>query len=207
MAIYYAAVEGDPLDSGEGSRVYGTKKTIGTIQDQNGTSRSMVFIGDEGYCAKCGSTGPITYGAGMADNRRMTDLVNGGRRQAVGGDIVLCKCATPPRIIAVYGRKFEIIDGGNATRSGIAANAKGAVSPAPQKPETPRHVRWFHVWDAATGEPLRNRDYVADIGGAKQSGKTDGDGYAKIETDGEQSVEIHTMFSSPRRVLKPYQEA
>lgn len=207
MAIYYAAVEGDPLDSGEGGHVYGTKKTIGTIKDENGVSRSMVFIGDEGYCAKCGSAGVITYGAGMADNRRMTDLVNGGRRQAVGGDIVLCKCATPPRIIAVYGCKFRIIDGGSATRSGIATNATGAISPAPQKSEAPRHIRWFYVRDAATGEPLCNRDYVANIGGAKQSGKTDGDGYAKIETDSGQSVEIHATFSSPRRMLKPYQGA
>ena len=139
MAIYYAAVEGDPLDSGEGGHVYGTKKTIGTIKDENGKSRSMVFIGDEGYCAKCGSAGVITYGAGMADNRRMVDLVNGGRRQAVGGDIVLCKCATPPRIVALYGQKFKIIDGGGAMRSGIAENASGAVSPAPQEPEKPRH--------------------------------------------------------------------
>ncbi|WP_395062378.1 hypothetical protein [Paraburkholderia silvatlantica] len=207
MAIYYAAVEGDPLDSGEGGHVYGTKKTIGTIEDESGMSRRMVFIGDEGYCAKCGSVGAITYGAGMADNRRMVDLVNGGRRQAVGGDIVLCKCATPPRIVAVYGQKFKIIDGGGAMRSGIAENATGAVSPAPQKPEVPRHVRWFYVWDAATGEPLRNRDYVADVAGSRQSGKTDSDGCAKIETDGEQSVEIHATFSSPRRTLKPYRGA
>ena len=32
----------DPLDSGEDDDVYGTKKTIGTIKDENGTSRSMV---------------------------------------------------------------------------------------------------------------------------------------------------------------------
>lgn len=207
MAIYYAAVEGDPLDSGEGGHVYGTKKTIGTIRDENGASRSMIFIGDEGYCAKCGSAGVITYGAGVSDERRMVDLVNGGRRQAVGGDIVLCRCATPPRIIAIHGRKFRIIDGGSATGSGIAGNATGAVPFAPQKSETPRHVRWFHVWDAATGESLCNRDYVADIGGARQSGKTDGNGYAKIETDSEQSVEIHATFSSPRRALKPFQGA
>lgn len=207
MAIYYAAVEGDPLDSGEGGYIYGTKKTIGTIEDENGKPRNMVFIGDEGYCAKCGSTGVITYGARLNERRRMVDLVNGGRLQAVGGDIVLCKCATPPQIISAYGCKFKIVDGGGATPSGIARSATDVISPAPQKPEEPRHVRWFFVWDAATGEPLRNRNYVADVGGVRQSGKTDGDGYVKIETDGEQSVDIHTVFSSPRRMLKPYQGA
>ncbi|SIT43994.1 hypothetical protein BN2475_460003 [Paraburkholderia ribeironis] len=86
--IYYAAVEGDPLDSGEGGYVYGTKKTIGTIEDQNGKPRNMVFIGDEAYCAKCNSTGFIRYGAEVSERKRMVDLVNGGRLQAVGGDIV-----------------------------------------------------------------------------------------------------------------------
>jgi len=95
MAIYYAAVEGDPLDSGEGGYIYGTKKTIGTIEDKNGKPRNMVFIGDEGYCAKCDCTGAITYGAGVSERKRMVDLVNGGRLQAVGGDIVLCKCPLP----------------------------------------------------------------------------------------------------------------
>ena len=205
MASYYAAVEGDPLDSGEGGYICGTKKTIGTIEDGNGKRRNMVFIGDEGYCAKCKSTGAITYGAGVSDRRRMVDLVNGGRLQAVGGDIVLCKCATPPRIIAAYGRRFEIVDDGDATPSGIPGNATG--TPAPQKPEKPRHVRWFFLCDAATGEPLRNRNYLADVAGTKQFGKTDGDGYTKIETNDEQSVDIHAMFSSPRRTLKPHQGA
>jgi len=54
-------------------------------------------------------------------------------------------------------------------------------------------------------EPLANRDFVADIGGLKQSGKTDGQGYAKIETSGEQPFNIHVIFSSPKRVLKPGQ--
>jgi hypothetical protein len=206
MAIYYAAVEGDPLDGGEGSHVYGTKKTIGTIKDENGVSRRMVFIGDEGYCTTCGSAGVITYGARMTDNRRLVDRVNGGRRQAVGGDIVLCKCATPPRIIAIYGRKFKIIDGGRTARRSTAGNAAAALLLAPQNPKTPRHIRWFFVQDAVTGEPLRNRDYVADVEGSKQFGKTDGDGYAKIETDSEQSVEIHAVFSSPRRTLVPIRE-
>jgi hypothetical protein len=57
MTTYYAAVEGDPLDSGEGSYVYGTGKTVGSIEDQHGTSRNMVFIEDKGYCACPGNLG------------------------------------------------------------------------------------------------------------------------------------------------------
>jgi hypothetical protein len=131
MAVYYAAVEGDPLDSGEGGYIYGTRKTIGTIEDSNGASRNMVFIGDEGYCAKCSSTGSITYGAAISERRRMVDLVNGGRLQAVGGDIVLCKCSVAPRIVAVYGVRFTIQDDGGArVATGNQTASTGNVSPA-----------------------------------------------------------------------------
>ncbi|MGF6805566.1 hypothetical protein OKW30_000692 [Paraburkholderia sp. Clong3] len=103
-SVYYAAVEGDPLTSGDGSRVFASER-VGTIADQSGRQRRMAFIGDHAYCGKCKNTGPITCGAGVDDMRRMIDLANGGRRQAVGGDIVLCKCSEPPRIIAVHGRR------------------------------------------------------------------------------------------------------
>lgn len=46
---YYAAVEGDPLTSGEGSRVY-TKQNVGTITDQSGRPRRMAFIGRRLVC-------------------------------------------------------------------------------------------------------------------------------------------------------------
>ncbi|APA88549.1 hypothetical protein BJG93_24715 [Paraburkholderia sprentiae WSM5005] len=106
---YYAAVEDDPLTSGKGSRVFSDKQ-CGTIMGEDGKRRRLAFIGDTAYCAKCDSTGLITYGSGLGDGHRLIDRVNGGRRQAVGGDIVLCKCADPPRIIAIYGRRWIIHD-------------------------------------------------------------------------------------------------
>ncbi|WP_322061139.1 hypothetical protein [Paraburkholderia sp. J63] len=118
--IYYAVVQGDPLTSGEGSSVYSTKKRVGTIADKSGRPRPMIFIGDEGYCPKCKTMGAITYGAGVSNRKRMVDLVNGGRLQAVGGDIVLCNCADPPRIIAVYGRKWMIHDQGEENAASVA---------------------------------------------------------------------------------------
>lgn len=209
MTVFYAAVEGDPLDSGEGGYVYATKKTIGTIEDENGRRRSMIFIGDVGCCAKCKSLGAITFGAGGTNRKRMVDLVNGGRLQAMGGDVVLCKCDRPPQVIAVYGRKFTIIEGtGSAMPGGTAGSATSkAAASVSSKSENVRHVRWFYVSDAVNSEPLRHRDYVANVGGTKQFGKTDRNGYAKIETDEEQPVDIHALFSSPRRTLKPFQEA
>jgi hypothetical protein len=184
MAIYYAVVEGDPLDSGEGSSVYGTKKTIGTIEDESGTPRNMVFIGDEGYCAKCGSTGSITYGAGVSERKRMVDLVNGGRLQAVGGDIVLCKCSAPSRIIAVHGRRFTIQDDdGERSATGTQKTNTSNVSPATYDEQVKAIGR-----GASEGYPY----WIGTADGRIESGRLDSSGVLpRIYTDNAETYSIH----------------
>ncbi len=113
---YYAVVEGDPLTSGRNSQVR-ARSNLCWIEDKTGKSRRMVFIGDDAYCEKCESVGVIAGGAGVSDMHRMADMENSGRRQAVGGDFVLCKCADHPRIIAVHGRNWIIHDQGEAGRA------------------------------------------------------------------------------------------
>jgi hypothetical protein len=63
------------------------------------------------------------------------------------------------------------------------------------------------VRDSVTGEPVINRDFIADIEGARQFGRTDGQGYARIESNGDRPFNIHVIFSSPKRVLKPRQRS
>jgi hypothetical protein len=109
---YYAAVDGDPLTCGIGSRVIATKRT-GTVEDESGQARPLAFIGDSAFCSACKSVGVIVGGAGLDGQRRLLD-VREGRRQAVGGDQIACKCQVPPRIIARHGRKWMIHDRGNA---------------------------------------------------------------------------------------------
>ena len=179
--IYYAAVEGDPLTSGEGSHVY-AKEKVGTIVDETGRPRRMVFIGDHAYCSKCGSTGLITYGAGVSERKRMIDLVNGGRRQAVGGDLVLCKCADPPRIIAVYGRKWMIHDRGDETHAPVAK------APAQSLP----YDEQFTLTDAA-GKALADTSYTVRMpSGELRHGVTDSQGRTeRYKTKGAQSIRIY----------------
>lgn len=107
--IFYAVVEDDPLTSGTGSRVFAEKR-VGTITGQDGKARRIAFIGDGAYCPACNTTGMIVGGA--PTDKRMIDSVNGGRRQAVGGDFVACKCTQRPKIIPIYGRSFVIRDAG-----------------------------------------------------------------------------------------------
>ncbi len=85
--------------------------------------------------------------------------------------------------------------------------SSGFVAMAPTVPvaDEAQPIRWCLAWDSVTGKPLANRDFVAEIGGVRQFGKTDGEGYAMIETHGEHPFNIHVVFSSPKRVLKTRQ--
>lgn len=83
-----------------------------------------------------------------------------------------------------------------------ARSATEVASP-PSPVVEPQHFRSFFIWDSTTGKPLSNRDFIANVAGARQTGKTDGDGYAKISADGEQSIEIHVVFNAPKRQLNP----
>jgi hypothetical protein len=201
MTIYYAAVEDDPLTSGKGSRVFASAKA-GTIKGEDGRYRRMAFIGDPAWCVACKSMGIIIRGAPVPDQRRMLDMVNGGRRQAVGGDEVACNCGVRPKIIPVYGHRFRI--------TGVIANSgpvvkRDVTATASQAKNEGSHTRWCLVRDGTTGEPLADRAFITDVGGVRRLGKTDSNGYAKIETNGEKSFDIHVIFSSPKRRLEPWQ--
>ncbi|WP_322028452.1 hypothetical protein [Paraburkholderia sp. J76] len=179
--VYYAAVDGDPLTSGEGSRVYATKN-VGTIEDESGRPRRMVFIRDDAWCTKCNSTGSITYGVNIRKGGRMLDLVNGGRDQAVGGDIVLCKCADHPRIVAAYGRKWMILDQGQ-DKVASAARAPAQIFAYDQQ---------FTLSDAA-GKSLVNTWYTVRMpSGELLHGITDSAGKtARYRTDGVQRLALY----------------
>lgn len=110
MGVFYAAVDGDPLTSHPNSYVIaGPGRHAATVVGEDGKTRSLVYIGDSAWCGACRSFGRIVGGAGVSDNRRMIDLTGGGRRQAVGEDQVLCKCQTLPRIIALHGRRWQVV--------------------------------------------------------------------------------------------------
>jgi hypothetical protein len=113
---------------------------------------------------------------------------------------VLCPCKKNRVIVGNNPGIFLTITEGSAGANSVTA----AASPA-QTIDEATHTRWCLVWDRDTGESVTNQEFVADIGGVRQYGKTDGQGYAKIETNGEQAFNIHVVFSSPKRVLKPHQ--
>jgi hypothetical protein len=162
-----------------------------TIYDDG---KQVALSGDEATCGTCkGAFKILGTGRGMSEK---------GRVIVLDGNLVLCPC-----------KRNRVIVGANPgiflEASGDATGARDTYAPgAPDQPaQATQHTRWFLVSDSVTGEPLTNRAFVADIGGMRHSGRTDGLGYAMIKTDGAQSVEIHIHFASPKRALTPFQGA
>lgn len=121
LSIFYAAVEDDPLDSG-GRVIEGGE--CGAVKGEDGQRRRLTFLGQQAWCEKCESTGTIVAAPGSPDKKRLYDRSR-ARQQALGGDLVLCKCTHHPRIVPVYGRKWKIIQDNEST--GHAAGPITAV--------------------------------------------------------------------------------
>jgi hypothetical protein len=147
---------------------------------------------DVATCGNCKGTHRI-FGTGNG-------LSDTGRNVVTDGDLVLCPCGENRVIVGNNPGYFLNSDHGSACAGGEAATAL----PSHALDEA-KLTRWCRVWDRVTGEPVINRDFVADIDGVRQSGKTDGQGYARIEANGEEPFNIHVIFSSPKRVLMPDQ--
>lgn len=164
--IYYAVVEGDPLDNANDSRVI-QGADHSTIADNDGRPRRQTHLGQQAWCGVCKTSGPIQAGAGIRESLRGWN----GRLQAfhaVGGDIVLCKCDQPPRVVPVHARRRKYIDSGRALATVLQAS-----SPKDQRSS---HDEQFTVMDR-NGRPLVSVRYRARIGSkVVASGVTDSQG-------------------------------
>lgn len=149
------------------------------------------------YCTACKREGFIA-----PRGPRWPGTASNGKQWALSGDINVCGCNPPPVFHAERGMTMSFT-AEQATALIAPYTRSGGGAESASKTKEARHTSWFFVWDSVTGEPVVNRDFVADVGGVRRSGKTDGDGYARIATDGEQAVNIHVIFSSPKRDLNP----
>jgi len=127
MRTFYAIVKDDPLDTG-GRVIEGGNCC--SIAGEDGRQRQMAFLGQQAWCETCKSSGTITAAPGSPGSRRMMDLTGSGRHQALEGDLVLCKCARHPRLVAVHGRSWKV-QGEHAGYPNVGAvSAGGALEEA-----------------------------------------------------------------------------
>lgn len=170
-------VEGDPLTSG-GQVVGGASHA--TIEGPDGVSRRQTHLGHEAWCEACKSFGVVAEGSGIPDHLRAWDE-RLQAKEAVDGDIVLCKCERPPQVIAQYGRLVEYRDfDGNA----------GVAPPAASSPVS--HDEQFTLTDA-TGNALADTYYTVRLpSGELSHGVTDSSGRTdRYWTDGSCSINFY----------------
>ena len=150
------------------------------------------FEGDAVECPKCHSVGQIrTVGS------RISSVGSHGRQRALSGDLCLCKCSPPPRLVAsqdsawTEGEAGDVVVGTRSRAIGAAASAAATafdgswraglpsagdagtvdgVLPADQR---------FLVRDEATGTPVANRLYRLSYLGGLVQGRTDAQGYTE----------------------------
>ena len=122
------------------------------------------FDGDAVECPKCGSVGQIrTVGS------RISSVGSHGRQRALSGDLCLCKCSPPPRLVASQDSAW--IDG--SWRAGLPSAGDVAADVSP-----PADQR-FLVRDEVTGAPVANRLYRLSYLGGLAQGRTDAQGYTE----------------------------
>ncbi len=171
MSIFYAAVEDDPLDSG-GRVIEGA--SCGTVKGEDGKHRKLTFLGQQAWCDKCKTAGVIVAAPGSPEKKRLYDRQR-GRQQALGGDLVLCKCERHPRIVPVYGRKWKITD-----NSASASSLTGAAPAARSEAMAVAYDDQFVLRDA-NGCALSYTAYaLCRATGTFEYGETDGRGHTHL---------------------------
>lgn len=145
--------------------------------------RAAALIGGEAYCTKCESRGLICPSGG--DQRLAYER---GRETALDGDLVLCKCATKPRIIALLAGESWCDDGYQPSHIKVPPAAESAGD----FELSTIHDEQFVLLDAETQGPLRNAPYrVRGPSGVLAEGVTDGQGCTqRIATECAESLQL-----------------
>jgi len=189
MTLFYAVVEGDPLTSGEGSCVLAGVASS-TIEGPDGRHRDQTILGQKAWCAACQSAGEIMAAPGSPTRLRTGfDIGEFHGLEALGGDLVLCKCARHPEVISVYGRTVTINDYASDSSVPFSSSSGDATASGVT------YDQHFLLRDERTGEPLMGLPYkITTEDGQEVEGHTDASGHTqKIVGEGAQQASI-TVF-------------
>ena len=139
------------------------------------------FEGDLIACPKCKSTGVI-----RCAGPRMPQTGPHGREEALDGDLCICGCFPPPRLIASQS-DYSTHDGSSSADGG---SGECAVSDwvretgemqfgLPPTDGDGTHDQGFLICDTETGEPVPKRLYRLTYSGGILQGRTDAQGHTQ----------------------------
>ncbi|WP_148225256.1 PAAR domain-containing protein [Methylovorus sp. MP688] len=153
--------------------------------------------GDKVWCPACDS-----YGVTKCIPPFRPMLGSDGRQINLDGDLCVCKCSVPPRLVArmtnytagfnydailkMYGCEEWLEYAGLKLSESIIKRAGGKV---------------FQFKDSETGQPLSNRKVVIKKGGEVSEAVTDSDGKIDVMADDGQLISLFMVFTSPNKLL------
>jgi hypothetical protein len=166
------AVVGDKLETG--GEILSYSGPVFTIGD---AGHQVALIGGTAWCEACKSTGVIAKAGGP----RRIDFMG---ETAADRDIVLCKCSTPPQIVATLSGDSWCDDmvetmgvaTSEATRHGVTVAGASGIAP----PVIGQYDDRF-VLRNAKGQALTHTAYAMQRkSGIFEYGETDGDGHTHL---------------------------
>ena len=130
----------------------------------------VALEGDQVFCPACKSPGKIAL-----CGTRIPESWN-GKQVALQDDLCLCRCPSPPRLIANQSLKCQSVEGACATSPEAAASLarQQTQNDAPQDPKEQIALR---LLDDYSQHPLAARRYRLEFADKVVEGQTDSDGY------------------------------
>lgn len=189
MTTYYAVVQGDPLDNGGNSHVIeGAEHSM--IEGPDGRMRMQTHVGQKAWCSVCKSAGIIIPAPNSPHRLRGYDT-RLHSEEALGGDLVVCKCAKHPRIVSVYACSVIYVDDSSHCPSTIANLSSSLTPPA----HLPVYDEQFTLREHRTGDPLPDIPYrLRTNSGHLVAGITDKNGKTqRITTKSKEKVIIEIL--------------
>lgn len=136
---------------------------------------AVALEGDTVLCPACRSTGKIhTFGP------RIPESWN-GKQVALQDDLCVCKCPSPPRLIANQTLKYQSIGGASAPAAAQAVQAAATARTAAQSAELSAQNDQIalRLLDEITQAPLAHKRYRLEFPGKAIEGVTDASGYTQ----------------------------
>jgi uncharacterized Zn-binding protein involved in type VI secretion len=144
----------------------GGKVTSGSALMSIGEA-AVALEGDTIWCPACNTEGVIGL-----DGPRLLRTVD-GREEALGGDLCLCECSPPPRLIAAQSLAWQEIDTGWHAEQVEAGARMAAQRNAEEHGATMEDKLPLILLDPGTQQPLRCAPYRLQLDGTVIEGLTD----------------------------------
>lgn len=154
-------------------------------------AKNICFEGDDVFCPACNSMGKTKC---VMPYRPWTGP--DGRQVNLDGDLCLCKCHNPPRLVSdpttTMSMSFSAHEFGSMAGVSAWLSYAGHTTRAPSNPAE-KFERIFHFKDNETGQPLAHCNFIINDGGKTYEGKTNANGDLIVEISSDRTTSIQLM--------------